>query len=149
MVTIPIPSLLEAGLVVAVDISLAIGAAGLQNALTVPADERWKLLSLNAWRLTGDNLIQSMVLKLPAGYSRDTTSVAENRAFLLRNLGTSVTQVVLPNGGEVLASSALGHLLEPGTIIALGPSGAGTAASTFTVQVFVLATKVIRDKSFV
>jgi len=120
---------------------VAIGSV-LPNLLyTVPVNERAWLDGISCIRDSGDNLALDLRIVLPAGYGSGT------RTILLTNLTTADDVIYWPAGLQTV-NRAIGPapvLLEPGTLVELIPSGAGSATSTWNSAVLLRRTNLVRS----
>jgi len=116
----------------------------LETVFTVPTDERVYLDYVLVARATGDNLINNLAFSLPTGYFGGTQSVQ----FYGLNAGAAL--LYWPDTLDVATINNFQMpgplLLEPGTIVQIDPTGAGSAASTWTVVLLMRRTKLIRAR---
>lgn len=124
--------------------SIVASATVNQTILTVPNDERWWLEYIRVDRASGDNTALQFRLVFPVGYFTGTAEVP------LMDISTAAAAMYWPDlRGEQTVDYLVdipptGLLLEPGTVIALAPSGAGVAATIFNYWAIVKRTSIVR-----
>jgi len=106
----------------------------------VPADERALLYGVNLYRASGDNTWSLLFLTVPPLYSSGTGE------YHLVHLSSAATEIYWPRGDQAVRHSAGESpiLLEPGTLVELRPSGAGSAASVATYEILLRRRKIVR-----
>jgi len=123
--------------------SIDAGQSIVTTMFTVPADERAILQSFSILRTTGDNNVSNLALGVPEDYGNPTAD-----PFLIR-LSVSGGRLWWPDTGGLQANILSIHnvaplLMEPGTTVRFAADGTGAAASTFTANLFLKRTKMVR-----
>lgn len=121
--------------------SLTAGQTDAEVMFTVPNDERIWLESVSSRIVSGDNTLTGIRLVVPVGYGG-----GDRNAEII--LITAAVQVYWPDAGSgqvvQYVTNKAPLLLEPGTTIAVVPSGAGAAISTTSNYIWMRRIKMVR-----
>lgn len=119
------------------------------NFYTVPTDRRAKLLGMNVQVAGGDNKINRLYIIYPIEYG---PGVGGNSMIPIR-LASSATGVWWPDNAGVQTADdyfmpSVGPLLlEPGTKLSFRTSGEGVATTTFSYQLTLLLSPLVRERT--
>jgi len=140
-VSLPYPEWNQWSWLAAPTITVAIGVSTLHPVFTVPMDERAWLMAMRVNRSSGDNLVLGLNITMPEGYYEDSAS------FEFSQLTVAATTTFWPDSNRqtLTIGYELGPiLLEPGSIVNMRPSGAGSAETVFGSTVFLRRMKLTR-----
>lgn len=133
-IDLPVPHWAEAAYVEVVTANFTAGQTVDIAVLAIPADERALVYGIQTVRATGDNTVSEFDIVPLSPY---TTG---GGALSLIILTTASTLLWWPDpGGQQTIDRGImvsPLLMEPGTVIRMASSGAGVAASTFTVFIY-------------
>lgn len=124
--------------------SVAAGNSDILTLWTVPEDERVTFDSIRLIQQSGDNLIARLRIKYPTGYwaGSATTDVLY--------LTTAADKLFWPDygGQQTVDAIVAGPVhLEPGSLIQMDPSGAGSAATVFRAWIRLTRCKLCRAQA--
>jgi len=125
-----------------VTLSIDAGSSDDITLFTVPSDERAVLDGVQVTRDSGDNTWIELHMTNPADYGAGTAE------YHLLHLETADADIYWPDAAQANTRHVAGPapiLLEPGTFVALAPSGAGVSASVASYRILMRRRKIIRS----